>query len=428
MSLTPQAFASILINAAVVGECVIIMALLVGRGWPMQGRVPLHLTALFAFFATAAVDTAYTIAAEAGAQIAAPWLLRTQYLAWPIYPVSLWLYVRSLTEAEPRLARKHLAHLAPMAVVAACLAPFYLLSNEDKTRLVFEDATPAGFHQVAAMVGSSAFIVFWLALLAAYAFATLRRLRHHRQEVKELFSTTEGAGLGWISGIFALIGGMAGVAIVEMAVFGATGLTLLPYGWNAGYWAVVVCVFGYFGVRQDPSMPHWAAAALASKDESVPMAAVVVAPAEPSGPAYARSALTAEDSDRIVAKLDRAMAAGALWRAPLLNLRDLAEAAGVKASYVSQALNTRLGKNFYDYVNGWRVREACSLLFQGEESVLTIAVKVGFNSKSTFNAAFKRYAGMTPTQYRAAQSKAPEVSAVEGESPSAAGSGPVAGG
>jgi AraC-like DNA-binding protein len=64
-------------------------------------------------------------------------------------------------------------------------------------------------------------------------------------------------------------------------------------------------------------------------------------------------------------------------------------------------INQDLGGNFYEWVNGHRIEAAKrALLEQPETSVLEISEQVGFNSKSTFNAAFRRLAGITPSQWR----------------------------
>ncbi|MBL4544564.1 MAG: helix-turn-helix transcriptional regulator [Oceanicaulis sp.] len=67
---------------------------------------------------------------------------------------------------------------------------------------------------------------------------------------------------------------------------------------------------------------------------------------------------------------------------------------------MSQTLNGHLGTTFFDYVARWRVQAAQPLLLAQEASVLTIALEVGFNSRSTFYKAFKRETGLTPKDYQ----------------------------
>ena len=71
--------------------------------------------------------------------------------------------------------------------------------------------------------------------------------------------------------------------------------------------------------------------------------------------------------------------------------------------YVSQVINQDLAASFYDLVNRQRIADAMNWLArEPERPVLEIALDVGFNSKSTFNAAFRAIAGNTPTEFRKA--------------------------
>ncbi|GAB3121730.1 helix-turn-helix domain-containing protein [Novispirillum itersonii] len=86
---------------------------------------------------------------------------------------------------------------------------------------------------------------------------------------------------------------------------------------------------------------------------------------------------------------------------PLLTLPRLALKTGTTANTLSAVLNQHLGVNFFDFVNGYRVDDAARLLLAcPDRTVLDIAMEVGFNSKSTFNAAFKKHTGTTPSAWR----------------------------
>ncbi len=117
---------------------------------------------------------------------------------------------------------------------------------------------------------------------------------------------------------------------------------------------------------------------------------------------YARSRLDAPTRARIRRKVETALAAPETYCDSLLNLRSLSRQIGEKAHYVSQVINQDLNSSFYDLVNRHRVAQAKRLLVEApEQTVLEIALAVGFNAKSTFNTAFRRYTGMTPSAYRA---------------------------
>lgn len=86
-----------------------------------------------------------------------------------------------------------------------------------------------------------------------------------------------------------------------------------------------------------------------------------------------------------------------------LNISMVAGRLGIRREYLSQAINTHLKTNFNDYINRLRVEEAKRRLADPKhdhEILFAIALDVGFNNKTTFNAAFKKFAGMPPGEYR----------------------------
>jgi AraC-like DNA-binding protein/uncharacterized membrane protein len=88
---------------------------------------------------------------------------------------------------------------------------------------------------------------------------------------------------------------------------------------------------------------------------------------------------------------------------PSLSIRNLAEEIKMNTRDVSEIINKHLNQHFFDFVNEYRVKEAMEILknpTKKELTVLEILYEVGFNSKSSFNTAFKKHTGKTPTQYR----------------------------
>jgi AraC-like DNA-binding protein len=130
------------------------------------------------------------------------------------------------------------------------------------------------------------------------------------------------------------------------------------------------------------------------------------------GEKYLRSALKQDGMIRIAAKLELAMTQDKLFADPELSLRALSDRTGISENYISQTLNDQIGRNFFDFVNGYRVAEACRRLETTRESIVAIAFAVGFQSRSTFNAAFKRHTGTTPREHRAARANTVSASAL----------------
>lgn len=93
-----------------------------------------------------------------------------------------------------------------------------------------------------------------------------------------------------------------------------------------------------------------------------------------------------------------------VWRQEGLTIRQLADTMGVKEYRLRQAINQHLGyRNFSDYLNGYRIREACAKLSDTanrEMTVLEISYDLGYASLAPFNKAFKDTTGMTPTEWR----------------------------
>ena len=95
---------------------------------------------------------------------------------------------------------------------------------------------------------------------------------------------------------------------------------------------------------------------------------------------------------------------------PQLRLTDLANGLGLKTNEISEVINRGFKATFYDLVNSYRVEEAKRRLVDpkyGHMNILGIANDCGFNSKSAFNEAFRRFAGTTPSSFRRDGQKIP---------------------
>lgn len=85
---------------------------------------------------------------------------------------------------------------------------------------------------------------------------------------------------------------------------------------------------------------------------------------------------------------------------PELSVSRLARQTGMSAKDLSAQINQRHGVHFFDFVNRYRVEHAKALLVETDQSVTEIFLGSGFNTKSSFNAAFRRHCGTTPSAYR----------------------------
>ena len=101
--------------------------------------------------------------------------------------------------------------------------------------------------------------------------------------------------------------------------------------------------------------------------------------------------------------LEQKMASERLYLDPGLNLNSLSKAISIQPYQLSQLLNDEKGQSFPDFVNHYRIEEVKRKILDPSQNNLTIlamAMDSGFNTKSAFNQAFKKFTGMTPSQYR----------------------------
>jgi AraC-like DNA-binding protein len=116
-----------------------------------------------------------------------------------------------------------------------------------------------------------------------------------------------------------------------------------------------------------------------------------------------RALLPPEAVERVKAKLAQVLKEERIYRDEKLTLRTLAGAVGVSPHQLSWIINEELRVSFPTLINGYRIEEVKSRLadpsFDGA-SILRTAMEAGFNTKASFNRAFKRQTGMTPSEYR----------------------------
>ena len=120
-------------------------------------------------------------------------------------------------------------------------------------------------------------------------------------------------------------------------------------------------------------------------------------------PRPSKAGLSGDKIEEIVKKIILMMEQEKLYLETDLTLQQLADKLQVPNYQVSQAINDGMKKNFYDLVNGYRVEEAKRLLLDPKNknfTILSMGFEAGFNSKTTFNTVFKKFTGVTPTEYR----------------------------
>lgn len=234
----------------------------------------------------------------------------------------------------------------------------------------------------------------------SYVAAALRAIVRHRRRLRATRSDSHPDALHWL----------ILMAICQCLIWAiALGQWLLPLPWLSYrliYAAVAawVLLVGYFSLLRS-----------SDEREAVPAAVDPAAPGE--APALPPTAASSDDEmeaptetgaedpryDAVAARLKQLMEERKLHREPALGIAGLARRSGYPEYLVSAVINRRFGVPFWDYVNRYRVEAARDRLLDPQESrtALDIAYDCGFTSKSTFNAAFKRLLGETPSACRA---------------------------
>jgi AraC-like DNA-binding protein len=122
---------------------------------------------------------------------------------------------------------------------------------------------------------------------------------------------------------------------------------------------------------------------------------------------YHRSGLKPDEAEKILQKLLEYMENEKPYLNDELTIQELSAKLNVSKHHLTQVLNINLGKNFFTFINEYRIEAVKKRLVDPNYDHLTIlgiAYDCGFNSKSSFNGLFKQYTGVTPSEYRKANS------------------------
>ncbi|MCG6193691.1 helix-turn-helix domain-containing protein [Leptospira sp. FAT2] len=116
---------------------------------------------------------------------------------------------------------------------------------------------------------------------------------------------------------------------------------------------------------------------------------------------YKTTQLGSVDLESLERNLNILMEEKKIYKEENLGLARLAEELGISSHQLSEYLNLHLKRSFFQLVNGYRIAEAKHLLLHSpKDTVLSIAYQVGFQSKSSFNDAFRKESGLSPTEFR----------------------------
>jgi AraC-like DNA-binding protein len=235
-----------------------------------------------------------------------------------------------------------------------------------------------------------------------YSVLGLFRLKRHIKNIEGNFSYTAGIDLRWLKTIFIAIV-VVNVLHILLNIFSDI-YPLFTYqtGDNLMHSLNVFLIFfiGYYGFKQTLIYPSEKAKPdLTFKEQ---FAGINLIENSETSPKYVKSGLQKNDVDVYYSSLIQLMDSEKLFLDSRLSIKTVADKLGMSVNHLSQVINQQSGKNFFRFINEYRVEEAKKLLLDQSNqkyTILAIAYDCGFNSKSSFNTIFKQYTGKTPSDF-----------------------------
>ncbi|WP_394747886.1 helix-turn-helix domain-containing protein [Spongiimicrobium salis] len=262
-----------------------------------------------------------------------------------------------------------------------------------KGYLIGVPESPSWLHYFAIPLAISGF---------AYCVANLWVLKEHRERIVHFFSYEEKINLKWVK--YMVYSYFLLFVISSFLIFGATQFQLFPidfaFTWVGFTLGLILIAFGFYGFRQTDIFSNLSASkvSLSAKEDIFKKNEAV----------YAKSGLTLAKIEALAPQLTQYMQEKKPYLNENLTLTTLAQECAWSQAHLSQIINTYFKVNFYDFINQYRIEEAKSMLLSPHHdrlSFLGIAFDCGFKSKSSFNRYFKKYTGLSPTEFKKKHTK-----------------------
>ena len=224
-----------------------------------------------------------------------------------------------------------------------------------------------------------------------YFFKIIHQLNGYRQHLKDLFASTDSREIKWLSWLLVAVGTVWAAAAINIIIDNLFFPTQLNPLLSNVLLFIMVWSVAIWGLRQKPGFEE-----LYDCEDDI-QEVLVQEDASPSK--YQRSALDQNQASKIAAKIQQAMNQDALYLDASLTLQKLAKHISTSPTIYPRA-KRNIGDEFLRLREQFRIDAAKLQLEQSGDTILDIAMNVGFNAKSSFYTAFKKSVGMTPNQYR----------------------------
>lgn len=322
--------------------------------------------------------------------LSSPWLLDLVDSGSFLHAPLLWMYTKSLIQKNWKFKSKYFWHFLPFIIAA-----FFLILPSMQT---IEEA-----YNVRSLFALLKFIQ-----VPVYLWINLKIIQQYQSQLPQLFSYFEKIELDWLKLLSWGLLIIWGISLISIGLHEFTSYTIPAFGGLYGNFvsSLFILILGYFGFRQpaifanipDNWSQHTSSSQIIPNTKEASLLTQQKAPIK-----YAKTGLSKEGSSKIYESLLVLMKADAPYLNPKLSLFQLAKAMSIQPNQLSQVINTHSKQNFFDFINQYRV-EAVKTRIKNNDyekyTLLSISMDCGFNSKASFNRAFKKHCGMTPSAYR----------------------------
>jgi AraC-like DNA-binding protein len=291
---------------------------------------------------------------------------------------ALYLAILCLTKPGSLLDKKQYLHFIPSAIFCIYLAPTLLFNG-----------TYNHLPHLLGRVLETFFVLVARFQLLVYWLLSIRMLNRHTRNIQLITSDTGPVDLRWLKGLLIAIGCM--VVLVTLLIFYNLGASSTVY--VAGIFLAGSLVMLYYLLAQR-EVYAYEPEVIAEINEVILKAST---PVESVPPKIDQTQL-----EELKLRLERLMKEDKPYLDSELSLPHLARELGVPIHVLSWLLNNEYHLNFFQFINGYRVSEVKRALLSGRHkqlNILGIAFNSGFNSKTTFNTAFKKDTGLSPTEF-----------------------------
>lgn len=347
-----------------------------------------HHKLLFLFFSIIGLVLIEHFLFEKDVMFSHPHLLGITYTLPIILGPILFYYTKSLiNENNIKLFPWVSVHTFPFfTALLFFIFDFYFLSPQEK--LIYYERESLGTTSIPIYIAEF-FINFSVPI---YSIASLYLLKNHLKKIKQNFSTTKNIDLHWLKVVLICMIIISFVSVLMGLLSDYLNFITYQDGDNILYISITIVIYflGYYGIKQKPIFIN--SNILLEEDNT-----------KTTKPKYENSSLKSATKDYLIQHLENYMEEKKPYLTENLTLKQLADGLEILPNNLSQIINEGYNKNFFQFVNEYRVIEVKRMLSDpkySHYSILGIAYECGFNSKSTFNSIFKKMVGNTPSEYK----------------------------